>query len=111
MNTTKKNGQDLIEPIALASSTGFITYRGNAAGTMTQGIDLTLRSQNLKGPFNWGTTLQLSTHHDKLPKYDVKQSSSSISDIFYGEVGGPLYSVFGYRRAGLDPETGTHKVF
>ncbi len=69
----QKNGQDLIEPIALAPSTGFITYRGNAAGTMTQGIDLTLRSQNLKGPFNWGTTLQLSTLHDKLTKYDVKQ--------------------------------------
>lgn len=102
----RKNGQDLIEPVALALSTGFTTYRGNAASTMTQGVDLTLRSQNLKGMIKWGTTLQLSTLHDKLTKYDVKQSSSSISDIFYGEVGRPLYSVFGYRWAGLDPETG-----
>ncbi|WEK17917.1 MAG: SusC/RagA family TonB-linked outer membrane protein [Candidatus Pedobacter colombiensis] len=101
----QKNGNDLIQPTILAPQTGFTTYTANTAKTKTQGIDLTLQSENLKGAFKWNTSLLLTALHDKVLKYDAVRNASSIYDP--GKVvGKPLSALFTYKWAGLDPATG-----
>ncbi len=104
----QKDGNDLIQPTTIAPQTGFTTVMANTAKTKTQGIDLTVQSNNLKGALKWSTTLLLSTIKDKLIAYDAPQTNTSIQN--YGEVTGligkPLYSVFSYKYTGLDSENG-----
>lgn len=105
-----KKGTDLIQPLTLAPSVGFpyafTAIKGNAAALNTKGFDISLKSKNLNRGLKWNTILILSTLHDKLEKYDVDLSSSSISGGSYGAVGYPLNAVFSYRWAGINPQTG-----
>ncbi|MDR2272023.1 MAG: SusC/RagA family TonB-linked outer membrane protein [Sphingobacterium sp.] len=101
-----KNGQDLIQPIELAPSTGFNSFSGNAAETQTTGLDLQLTSRNLNRSLIWNTTLLFSTIKNKILSYDVPLSSSSISSPVIGIKGKPINSIYSYKWAGLDPENG-----
>ncbi|AOM80997.1 hypothetical protein BFS30_24560 [Pedobacter steynii] len=101
-----KNGQDLIQPIELAPSTGFTSFSGNAAETKTIGVDLQLTSRNLNRLLKWNTTLILSTIKNKILTYDVPLSTSSISSAVIGVTGKPINSIYSYRWGGLDPENG-----
>lgn len=101
-----KNGQDLIQPIELAPSTGFNSFSGNAAETQTTGFDLQLASRNLNGSLTWNTTLLFSTIKNKIISYDVPLSSSSIGLAVIGVKGKPINSIYSYQWAGLDPENG-----
>ncbi len=101
----KKDGLDLIEDVPLAPSVGFTSFKGNAASTTTKGIDIQLGSRILNQGFKWTSTLNFSYLKDKLSKYDVPQTNESM--IFgQGIVGGPVYGVYSYKWAGLDPATG-----
>ena len=102
-----KDGQDLLQNLELAPSTGFTAVKGNAANTQTRGFDLTLNSQNITGKFTWSTGLLLSYQRDKITHYDVP-SSSSYAKISGGlsEEGEPLRAIYAYRWAGLNPENG-----
>jgi len=86
------------------------TYRGNSASTKGSGIDVKLQSKNIRGKFNWTTDLLFTHYTDKVVDYLAKPA-----DVFSywnkGLVvlpvkGKPLYSVFAYPWAGLDPNTG-----
>jgi TonB-linked SusC/RagA family outer membrane protein len=104
----RKTGLDLLEPAPLAPSTGFTSFNGNAASTRTTGIDLTLSTRNITGPLKWNTTLLLSTLKDKVLKYDVPQTASTLQSngSLTTVAGRPLFSIFSYKWAGLDPATG-----
>ncbi|WP_250318030.1 SusC/RagA family TonB-linked outer membrane protein [Pedobacter sp. B4-66] len=108
-----KNGLDLLQPTPLPSQTGFSTYMANTATTKANGLDLSLNSQNFKGAFLWNSTFLFSTLHDKLIRYDVPQTSSSFrtNGGFSGIVGKPLFSIYSYKWAGLDPENGDPQGF
>lgn len=107
MDWYEKDGLDLIEAAPLSPSTGFTSFNGNAASTRTRGVDLTLTSTNIKsGRFVWQTTLLLSTLKDKVTSYDVKQTALSIQSSSVALIGKPLFGVYSYRWAGLDPQTG-----
>lgn len=104
----RKEGVDLLEQAPLAPQTGFTTYTANAAATTANGIDLTLQSRNLTGKLKWSTTLLFSTYNNKVTKYDVAQTATSIqaNGSLTAIVGKPLYSIFSYKWAGLDPANG-----
>ncbi len=104
----RKDGQDLLQPTPLATQTGFKNYTANTASTTTMGTDLTLQSLNLKGKLKWNTTVLLSTLQDRITKYDVKPTSSSIRQNggIVGIADKPLYSIFSYKWMGLDPANG-----
>lgn len=82
----------------------------NAATTKGGGFDIVLNSVNLKGRFRWTTNLNLSAAHDKVVKYflnDIQGSAfvggaSRVSAI----PGQPIYGIYSYKWAGLDPQTG-----
>ncbi len=103
-----KSGDDLIEVQPLAPSAGFYQFYTNGAATRTHGIDLSLSARVVKKGFTWSPTLLLSTVKDKITKFSVQQTSGSFRSGTgrAGLVGSPLYSVFSYRWAGLDPATG-----
>lgn len=107
MEAYQKHGENLIESIPLATSTGFSSFVGNAAGTKTKGIDITINSRNFNGKFKWYTTLLYSYLHDEVTQYNVTPTATSIQSLQgLGAIGKPIYSVFSYKWAGLDPLTG-----
>jgi TonB-linked SusC/RagA family outer membrane protein len=105
----RKNGIDLIEAAPLAPSTGFTSFNGNAASTRTSGFDIVLHNTNLKGSFGWQTDFLLSSLHDEVTHFDTKYAANSLVNN-YGSLiaveGKPLFGIFSYRWAGLDPSTG-----
>jgi len=109
----RKDGEDLVEPTPLATQTGFTTFTANTANTKSHGTDITIQSRNLTGALKWNTTLLFSTLDDKLTKYDVASTSSSIQVTggIPGIVGYPLYSIFSYKWAGLDPANGNPRGY
>lgn len=102
----RKDGLDLLQRTPLAPQTGFTSFLANRASTRAKGFDLTLNYKILSGAFNWNSQLLLSHYSDKLTAYDVRQTSSSMQSQQTGTVGKPLYSIFSYRWAGLDPANG-----
>lgn len=104
----RKSGLDLIQNEPLAPSKGFMFFYTNSAATLTKGVDIALKSRNLTRRIKWNTTLLLSTVRDEIVKFSQTQTSSSIRNPNGrpGLVGKPLYSIYSYRWAGLDPENG-----
>lgn len=104
----KKNGTDLIERQPLAPSIGFAQFYTNGAATGTYGLDLTLAGEVQTRGFIWKPVILLSSVKDRIEHFSVKQSAGSIQNATGrpGVVGRPLYSIFSYRSAGLDPATG-----
>lgn len=106
-----KHATDLfgLYPIDYTTGIGSAIVR-NVAEIAGRGIDLQLQGRNIVGKFNWQTSLNLSFNADKVTKYYLPstdgnafvQSSANVS----GVEGLPVYSVFSYRWAGLDPKSG-----
>jgi TonB-linked SusC/RagA family outer membrane protein len=113
MELYRKLGQDLIQNQLIAPSSGFNFFYGNSAGTSTKGFDFILNSKNLQGPFKWNTHLLLSRLSDKITRYDARQGPTSIQGTSgrTGLVGKPLYALYSYQWAGLDPSNGDPQGF
>ncbi len=103
-----KKGQDLIEPISLPPSVGYTSFTGNAAGTNTKGIEVTLNSRILDGAFKWNVFFIANFLKDKVTRYDVPQTASTIRNNgnLVALKGRPLFGMYGYKWAGLSPTTG-----
>ncbi len=103
-----KQGQDLVEPISLPPSVGFDSYYGNAASTKTKGIELTLNSNIIDRKFKWHIALIGNFISDKVTRWDVPITNSTFQTNggLVAIKGKPLYSVFGYKWAGLDATNG-----
>lgn len=107
----KKEGIDLLETTNAPPQTGFVSVLMNTAKTKTTGVDLTLTSTNINRAFSWKTVLLLSTIKDKLVAYTLPQTSATIqkqatfTDML-NLVGKPLFGIYSYKWAGLDPTNG-----
>ncbi|OCX54301.1 hypothetical protein BEL04_08565 [Mucilaginibacter sp. PPCGB 2223] len=105
-----KKGSDLIGSTAYPPSTGITVFTGNTAETAGHGLDLNLNGRILTGRLSWTADYFLSYVTDKVTAYN--QVSSTASYVQSGNVGGyallgyPLYAIYSYRWAGLDPATG-----
>ena len=108
----KKNGADIIGNESEAPSTGLTTFEGNYASTTGNGFDLQLTSKNINKAFSWFTTLLFSHATDKVTKYNAPIIPSDLitadgaSGNTYPIAGYPVYGVWSYRWAGLDPTDG-----
>jgi TonB-linked SusC/RagA family outer membrane protein len=102
-----KDGTDLIENVPLYTSTGFLSFYGNAASTSTKGLDIFLTTRNIVGKFQWITNVLFSTLNDKVTKYDEPLTNTTIQSS-YGVpiIGHSINSIFSYKWAGLDPSNG-----
>jgi TonB-linked SusC/RagA family outer membrane protein len=105
-----KRGSDLIGNTTYPPSSGVTVFTGNTAGTLSHGLDLSLHAVNLAGRLGWQSDFFVSTIYEKVTAYD------EVSDIsvylaqgnygFYPLPGRPLFAVYSYQWAGLDPATG-----
>lgn len=111
-----RKGTDLIGNGAIDPTTGFISYRGNLADMEGKGVDVELNSVNIRSrDFTWRTVAIFSYAKDKVTEYQrmitlanfvndnsIFRNATSYSPV----VGRPLFSIYSYPWAGLDPETG-----
>lgn len=109
-----RKGQDLIGNAPMAPSTGFTTFKGNVGSMEAKGVDFTLNSQYGKHNFKWDSGLLLSYNIDKITDYDLAIQNIALAESGNGILtsmlipieGRPLYSVYSFDWAGLDPNTG-----
>lgn len=106
-----KKTTDLLANGELDPSTGYTNITYNTGNLMGYGIDLNLNSLNVQsGLFKWNTNVLFSYNKVKVTKLYAATTSLagnvvSNSSGSYNE-GYDLSRMFGYRWAGLDPETG-----
>lgn len=107
-----KNGSDLIGITPFPPSTGVTRFRGNFADTFTKGWDLTLNSLNISRTFSWRTNILLSRAVEEVISYRVPSTLNDyLGPVISPMEGKPLFSVFSFPSAGLDPDSGTPRGF
>ena len=110
-----KKGLDLIGSTTLAPSTGVLTFTGNTADTKGHGWDIALESRNLTGRLAWTSNLIYSRVSDVVGAYDLTSTAANylIDGSFgrYAQADRPLYAVYSYRSAGLDPQNGAPRGY
>lgn len=109
----RKKGVDLIGEQSLAMQTGAIMLKGNFADMSGGGVDLSLTSYNINRRLSWTTDFLFSYNWDKITRYNFFNginTAISMGDgttsALYPFVGRPVYGVYSYKWAGLDPENG-----
>ncbi|RZK43377.1 MAG: SusC/RagA family TonB-linked outer membrane protein [Pedobacter sp.] len=119
----RKQGSDLIQQTPLAPTSGFDSFKGNAASTLTRGMDVSLQSVNVQGKqFSWRSNLIISGLHDKVLKYDKQYLSAQLvgSVLTAGtpEAGGlfavegrSLFGLYSYPWAGISGVDGSPQGF
>lgn len=105
-----KRGLDLIGSTAYPASTGILVFTGNTAESAGHGLDLSLESRNLQGKLGWTTNFFVSYITDQVTRFEQQSSSPSYlrdgGSGAYPLAGKPLYAIYSYRWAGLDPKNG-----
>jgi TonB-linked SusC/RagA family outer membrane protein len=103
-----KKGIDLISPIQVDPTTGITQYTGNNASIKGHGMDIILNSVNIQSKkFSWLSTLNVSYTTDEVTSYDIKPTYAGTLLIEGTPViGKPLYKLYNYQFAGLDPTNG-----
>lgn len=108
----RKKGTDLFGRELLESTAGIgSSIIKNAASMQGAGVDLELSSINLQAAaFRWTSHLNASYAKDEVTEYYLSNLNGSA---FVGSVptisavpGKPVYAIYSYRWAGLDPLTG-----
>ncbi|WP_185286267.1 SusC/RagA family TonB-linked outer membrane protein [Chryseobacterium indologenes] len=116
-----RKGNDLIGNSAIDPTSGFISYRGNVANMEGNGLDVEINTANIsKKSFKWNTVALFSIAKNKVTEYQRPTTLSSFltdnsiyrNPISYSPVvGRPLFGIYSYPWAGLDPETGQARGF
>ncbi|MCT3806350.1 SusC/RagA family TonB-linked outer membrane protein [Elizabethkingia anophelis] len=109
----QKEGNNLFGEAPLDYTTGIKSMLWNVAGMKGNGIDVELRTRNIDKAFKWNSILNFSTYKDQVTDYYlstmfasnfVSRSGSQVP--ISGITGLPVFSIFAYKWAGLDPVTG-----
>lgn len=111
-----KNAVDLmgnapVDPtIGLSDNGGTAAYFGNVASLKGRGVDLQLEARLVKQPFSWQANFLFSYASSWVTGYSVPATtlgSNYLNESFINPViGKPVYSLYAYKWAGLDPATG-----
>ncbi|HCU43562.1 MAG TPA: hypothetical protein DF610_00185 [Sphingobacterium sp.] len=87
----------------------------NVSSMKARGLDMQLNTFQLDGEFKWSSTINFNLYRDKV----IKRNRASIAassvvgngDLISAIEGYPVYSIFSYRWAGLDPLTGNPRGY
>ncbi|QXU39724.1 SusC/RagA family TonB-linked outer membrane protein [Pedobacter sp. D749] len=107
----RKKSVDLLalSPIDLTAGIGSTVVK-NVGSIQGDGVDLEVNTINTTGKFIWTTDFFLNYYKDRVMKnYDASSSVRALVNgniTSAGAVGYPLFSMFSYKWAGLDPQTG-----
>lgn len=114
-----KRGKDIMGYGPADPTTGILQYKGNVANIKGSGIDVELNFRT-RGNVQWLSTFLLSKNTDEVSSYNRQTNLQTY--IQYGDgslgveaitpaVGKPVYSIFSYPSAGLDPANGDPRGF
>jgi len=80
----------------------------NVADIKGHGWDIGINSKNITGRFYWNTQLNVNLNKDKVVHYYLPDQigASFLGGGISGIEGDPVYGLYGYQWAGLDPLTG-----
>jgi hypothetical protein len=86
------------------------TLSRNVANIKARGLDISINSQNTTGALKWSTNLNFNLYKDEVISY-YKPSDQGSGFVGNGTLvtaakGYPVYSLFSYAWAGLDPVNG-----
>ncbi|UCS93958.1 SusC/RagA family TonB-linked outer membrane protein [Echinicola marina] len=109
-----KNGLDLIGDIPYAPSSGITEFRGNTASTQTHGLDFNISASVIRGAFQWRINHFHSWIKERVGDYELVGPVNQYLSLGMGGdhdlpiplSGKPLYAIYSYAWAGLDPDTG-----
>lgn len=104
----RKYGIDLIGSTPYAPSTGISSFSGNLSATRSTGVDLQVNALVLKGnKLQWNAGFIFSYVNEKVTDYEmVSGATAYLNTMGIPMEGKPLYSMYAYGWAGLDPATG-----
>ena len=111
-----KKSKDLIEnaPIDYTGGIGSQMYK-NTAQISVRGLDLEISSQNTVGALKWSSSLFANFYKDRTDAYYQSSQAAATfvngSTIVSGVVGMPVYSVYAYKWAGLNPLNGNPRGY
>lgn len=113
-----KKGINLFGTAQIDVTTGVSPYMlRNVASMMGNGLDLELKTINLTGTtFKWNTILNFSLYKDKIAEYNVDRSLAAFyistnNPPISGVKDHPVYAMYAYKWAGLDPQTGAPRGY
>lgn len=117
-----KKGTDLIGFSPLDPTTGWRSYKGNVASLIGHGWDVVLHSDVVRRDIEWRADMLFSYAIDEVTKYEVTPTSMALyfldgslergsTNEYTPTVGRPLFSIYSYRSAGLDPDTGAPRGY
>lgn len=108
----QKKGDNLFGAAPIDYTTGVApsTLR-NVAKMKGDGWDIEIRSLNIDRVFKWRTILNFSLYKDKIIEYEIDRTLARdyvnlTSPPISGIEGHPVYAIYAYEWAGLDPNTG-----
>ncbi len=112
-----KKGTDLLGLAPVDATAGITSYKGNVADNIGHGWDVTLDVRPVDGGFKWYASLLFSYATDQVTKYLVPGtnilgyvSASNTRNALPLE-GKPIFAVYSYKWAGLDPNTGAPRGY
>ncbi|NQX39037.1 TonB-linked outer membrane protein, SusC/RagA family [Pedobacter steynii] len=96
----------MIGNVTLNPLTGYNSIAGNIGKMLNEGIEMSIRSLNIKGKdFSWSTTIGVGFNHNKLISYQTPSNNSkTVAARLQSEyvIGYPMNALWAYRFAGLD---------
>lgn len=105
----RKKAVDLIGDSPFPASSGVTRYRGNVAASKGNGFEAFLNAMIINRKLKWNTTMMLSRATDIVTDYmDLPISGFNLiqSTTLNPQRGKPLFSMYGFKSYGLDPQTG-----
>ncbi len=102
-----KNTSDLLLSVQIPRTTGYQTTYLNAGEIQNKGFEFEISTKNLIGKFRWNTSLNMTFNRNKvmsLPNGDLFGGLGGSLNI--ASVGLPLGTFYGWKMAGVNPETG-----
>lgn len=111
-----KKGNDLIGDKPIDPTTGVNQLRGNFSGMKAHGADIQISTVNIDKNFRWSTSFLFNYTNEKVTRFDLTYTGSDKFTLTAHKgglpvVGKPLYALYSYRWAGLDPETGDPRIY
>lgn len=108
----RKKGENLFGMALLDYTTGVDPYMlRNVASMKGNGWDIELKTLNINRIVKWQTILNFSFYKDQIVNYLLERTLASeyistSSVPISGIEGKPVYAIYAYKWAGLDPNTG-----
>ncbi|KAA6345901.1 TonB-dependent receptor SusC [termite gut metagenome] len=95
---------DLLLEVPIPAITGFTSYLTNIGKLQNQGLEFSLTSVNIKGPFEWSTNFNISGNRNKILALGNNNAAFNINDFDANvrfEVGQPMAYFYGYKIDGV----------